>query len=763
MNRHLRSSLVHGAASLCVLAALAAAGLAPALAVEVWSRSAKTFRAGTLEGMAIAPDGSLVPAPVTRELVRAPVGVLWSGALTAGRAFVGASEGGGLYEFALDDTNMQSAMELDALPDVFAVAKGAKGALYAATGPSGAIYEIRPQDNRARSIAKLDAVYIWDLAILADGSIAAATGIPGTVQRIDPKTGETRVLFETKDDHVRSLVVAPDGVLYAGTSGSGHVVRLGRDGSERFVVYDGNRPEVVALVFGDDGALYAGFAGSAANGAAAPTSPSEAAKQAVAAVSETITVRANADGDDTAKKDESGADAARGPRSPLPQGGGELVRIPATGEPVTLWSDKGETPLALAPWTGGVLMGTGAPARVWWFDAERGEGWLAVVPEARAVTLLDRDGDRLLLGTSLPAIVRVLGAGSPAKDPARYLSDVVDAKARARLGTVQAVTSAAHANAVTVFARTGNTAEPDAGWTAWKALPGAAAPPPAAGVAPGLEDARYFQIKVEMSAPAAVSRLEARYLPANRPPVVEALEAQPFGVAWRPIPPPPVASGDEPVVAPASTPDAEESIGRSRRGWRPKKVYEAGALTLTWKASDPDGDDLVYDLFSCRDDGAPCAAWSPLAEGLEREFHSFDARLLPDGVYRFRLVASDAASNALGAGARAELVSDPVAIDNAPPAIELAPAAWTREGRLEIAFAAKDPNGRIARAEIGGDATGRFVTLAPEDGLADEAEESYRVAIDAPAKGRETIVRVIDAAGNTTTARVAAPENARQR
>lgn len=721
---------------------------------ETWTRSGKTFRVGTLEGMAIAPDGTLVPGPHEIELVRPPVGVSWCGLLMGKTALVGASDGGGLYELEIDADGSESAITLDTMPDVFAVARSAKGEIYAATGPSGAIYQLRPDRNQARLVAKLDAVYVWDLVVLADGAIAAATGLPATVQRIDPKSGEKRALFESTDDHVRALALGPDGALYAGTSGTGQIVRLDAQG-KHFVVYDGARPEVVALAFAKDGALFAAFVGASGR---APLVPTPAAKNGAAekeTADESIVVRAQVDGNDGDGSAREGDASRSTDRAVLPAGGGELVRIPGSGEPTVLWSDKSETPLALAPWGGdGVLLGTGGPARVWWFDAKGGEGILLALTETRAVTVLDTDASRVLLATSQPPIIRVYDKSAGARtSPARYISDVIDAKARATWGAVHAVTARESAARVRVQARAGNTAEPGFGWTEWMDVVAAAGPPDSAGAAGAFPQARYFQVKLEAQGDTAITSLHVRYQPVNRPPRVTNVSAQPPGVAWRPMPPPPVASGDEPIVAPTVSGEAEDAIGKQKRGWRPKKVYEAGALTLTWEASDPDGDDVIYELASCLDTGAPCDSWTVLAAGLAREFHAFDARLLPDGVYRFRVTASDAAANSFGSGATGFAISDPVLVDATAPVITEALALAMKDGRAQILVRARDAAGRLARAEVTADPAGTWITLPAADGVIDEQDEEWTTSV--PIDGaRAFTLRVTDAAGNVTTARV---------
>ena len=69
---------------------------------------------------------------------------------------------------------------------------------------------------------------------------------------------------------------------------------------------------------------------------------------------------------------------------------------------------------------------------------------------------------------------------------------------------------------------------------------------------------------------------------------------------------------------------------------------------------------------------------------------------------------------------------------------------------FEITFRAQDPGGRVARVEYA--LNGKvWRTVAPLDGVADSAEEDYRLEIDPSAlegSSRHVVLRITDAAGN---------------
>ncbi|RMG48419.1 MAG: hypothetical protein D6718_01875 [Acidobacteria bacterium] len=713
------------------LAALAALPAMPAWAAtsRSWERSGAAFRAGTFEGTVLAPDGHLRAGPRERELARPPSAVVWDLLVTRKAVWIAAGDGAGLWVVPRDGGPARVVSGLGEAPEVLALAAG-QNAVYAATGPRGAIYRIAPDGSSAVEIARPDAEYIWDLAVGSDGALLAATGLPGRVLRIPPGK-PPRELWRTSEAHVRCLAVGAGRAVWAGTSDSGWVVRIDGGGSA-FVVYDSERPEVADLAIAADGTVWAALAGSAAERSREERTGSTAA-------SASVTVTPKKDDERAKKKERSGR---------LPAGGGALVRIPRNGEPSELWRDSKETPLSVLPTTGGgVLLATGGEGRVFWIGRDGGEGlWLAR-RDARAVSALAAGGAAIAAATSNPAIVSIFGPDTAR--PARWVSDVIDLGVRARSGRVAATVPEGASRGIAVEIRVGNTKEPGPGWSGWRKLDDAAGPPGHNGQAADLPLARFVQVAVEFGRAAeqdaSVARIEGRYRPLNRPPRIKNVQVLPPGVAYRPIPPSTVTGGEEPVVR-QPVPEAQRGeLEAKRRGWRSKRAWEPGALTLRWEAADPDGDGLLYRIDACRDVGGPCTRWFPLARDLERTFFSFDARGFEDGVYRFRVTASDAPANYAGAALESSEVTGPVRLDTVPPVIDRLRVA-EEDGGITIEIEAHDRDGRVALAEVAG-SSGRWIPIEPVDGVEDGERETFRARLEESGE-RPLAVRVIDAAGN---------------
>jgi hypothetical protein len=296
-----------------------------------------------------------------------------------------------------------------------------------------------------------------------------------------------------------------------------------------------------------------------------------------------------------------------------------------------------------------------------------------------------------------------------------------------------------------VFVRAGNTEEPDGTWSEWYPVDGREADVPSE-----LPAARWLQIRVDLegsrdgSSP-VLRGLEAFYAPRNRAPFIRELTVQPAGVVWA------VVEGQS--VRPRGPLVAEDMVSRRRvaefdgaRARPVRKVYEQGARTLTWSAVDPDGDAL-RSRVELRREGDPF--WILLASEVEDDYYGWDARVLPDGLYRARITVSDASANREEDALTDDRISSSFQVDNTRPRVER-PSVRRERDHWEVEFVANDPGGNVAAVEVAiGDDV--WQPIDPADGVADSAEERYRVHVDpgsAPDAPRSLRVRVTDAAGN---------------
>ena len=714
---------------------------------QTLKREGAALRAGTLDGMAISPSGTLVPRAAATVLDRPSVPVLWDLVALGNELYAGGGEGTGVWRIG-----PAGAAEPIPLPkpeaNVFALLAGKTSELYLASGPDGAVYRLDLETRRYEELFRPKSSYIWDLAWAPDGSLLVATGMPARVFKLLPKAGAVaQTIYESKETHIKSLCVTRAGRIVAGTANSGWVLEL--DGKGRgFVLADGDRSEVTSIVEDSRGAIWAALSGPSS------VTPANAAKprQENSGATEVVTVTAEAPSEAKDEKAEKPGPSSRPVE--ISAGGGLVLRLRPAAEPEIAWTDDKESPLDLEALDGGgVLIGVANPARVWWLDDQLRRGWWDLREDSRAATAIAKRSDGLAIAFSNPAAL--VSYGPAASHPARWTSEVIDAKTRATLGRVRAQVDAPHAPQVKLLVRAGNTLEPGDGWTDWMLAPGAAGPAGSdGGAVSGIPKSRYFQLRVEAdsAAPGAFSidLITASYRGTNRAPAVDAVDVQPPGVAYRAMPPSSISSGEAPVVAAPRGIDAEKVFGDGSAAWRSKKAYEADAVTVTWQSSDPDGDALRYQVQYCRSGAAGCTSWVSLARDLETTFYSFDGRWLQDGVYRFRVTVSDSSSNPPAEALSAEAISEEAVIDHSAPAIESLQAVRRKDGSVEVSFTASDPGGRVVRGEVS-TAPGAWNVLVAADGVDDGSREQYVGVTEVSDIAREIEVRAVDAAGNVTT------------
>ncbi len=234
-------------------------------------------------------------------------------------------------------------------------------------------------------------------------------------------------------------------------------------------------------------------------------------------------------------------------------------------------------------------------------------------------------------------------------------------------------------------------------------------------------------------------RVEASYRNRNSAPSVDSLVAlAPNEVYAR-------SSSSGQNVFETTAPDEKgifTSLEEPKTEGNPRRLLRKGYRTLTWKASDPDGDLLTYEL-DVRLSGSD--RFLTLRKGLKEIFYSFDTTSLPDGDYIFRLTASDGEANPEDRKS-ASRESSPIRIDNTPPVIRKLPSA---SGTFE--FEAVDALSPILEAEYSIDAK-EWIRVEPNDGLSDSPTEQYRIRLDPKAHGSFLLIRVTDAARNVAAA-----------
>lgn len=694
---------VRPALRLTLLAAAAAALAAGAPAGQSRRFVLDTPRAlaeATANGIAVSADGSLRPLPPLGELAvfEEPLGLALAVA-PDGAAYVGTGSPARVYRVRAGKKELVGDLAAD---QVTALLVDPGGTLWASTAVPAALYRLAPGAGRLVEASRLVEGNIWDLAWFRGGLVAAA-GNPGRLLRLGAKGLE--LAAEVQDRHARCLAVAGD-VLIVGTSGKGRVLRWSGDGPPG-VLYDSSFTEIAALAVAPDGTVYA----AALTGDPTLGKPPKDEGDAAA----TVTVVAG---------DQSGAP----PATEKGTATSEILRILPVGAATSVYRFTKQIAGTLAWGDGALVIGTGLDGELWQL-VDGAAAQLDTVDAAQVVRVAD--GGRWAL---VQSPVRLLHrSGTP---HGTFTSPPLDAAQPSRWGEADVRGALPEGARCTIRFRSGATVQVDEAWSAWTT-----AQPCGPGTVPA-PAARFLQWQLELAPPAAgaveVDGVVVAYRQVNLPPEIKDLTVHDPGEVFLKSPP-----SSERIVD-VRHPDLSgifttlDDDARDTEGRLGKKYYRIGYQTLSWKAEDPNGDPLRFTVEVQR---RGAERWLPVRTDLEATSVALDSQALPDGLYRFRLTATDAPANPAAPGTDSSL-SSWVVVDNSPPAISAGREADT------WVVAVEDALSPLAVVEWSRDAD-VWHPAAPDDGAIDGRRETIRIPA---ARGSHLLaVRAIDNHHNGAT------------
>lgn len=709
------------------------------------------FLRGTLHDVSLNQEGSLQLAPPTEayfdpeqslalSLASGPGGRFYVGTGHQGKVFRVDSQGQGRLLFQAPE------------PEILAVAVGPDGDVYAASSPEGKIYRIT-SEGKSSVFFDPKEKYIWSLVFDARGRLYAGTGDAGKIYEIGPD-GKGRVFFDSRQTHVICLAVDAKGNLLAGSDPNGLIFRITPEG-KGFVLYKAEFPEVHALALGPDGGIYAAALGG--NGASPTTPffvpPVQAQPQPTAVT--TVTVTASG-GNASEENDENGAQQTPTPQpapprppsvtsehiSPsfnrtapasftppaAPQGRGELVRISPDSSVETLWTSDRESIFGLTLEGRDVLFSTDGSGRIFRLNPSADGPLLTLMTETREAqaTRLLAEGSNVYVATS--NVAKLFRLGSGAAREGSYESPVKDTKFVSHWGDLSWRAQVPAGSSLELYARAGNSEEPDATWSDW-----AGPYSNADGTHVTSPAARYVQWKAVFKGDhGETPRLDdvtLAYLNENLPPEIHSLD---------------VNSNGGPL--PSGVPNISVGNSASYGAGTPQSEHKT---TIAWQADDPNGDRLTYSLYLRASDEKD---WHLVKDRLHENNYTLDGAAMPDGEYLARVVASDEESNPPGQARHAELVSSPFWIVNTPPRVEVA-SQQIQGGGAEIHFRATTAISPLRAAEISVDGS-PWKAVTADDGIIDSRAEAFTVNLPHLSPGEhEVLLRATDIAGNTGTGR----------
>jgi hypothetical protein len=710
------------------------------------------FLRGRMEGLSLTRDGRLTLGPKVDTLFTADQAEIWSIARGPdGSLYAGTGNRGRLYR--IDSSGRGTVLWTAVEPEIFAVTVDSKGVVYAGSSPDGKVYRI--ESGKATEYFAPQARYIWSLAIAADGALMVGTGDQGKIFRVTA-AGQGQAYYETGQTHVTALAFDREGRLLAGSEPNGILYRITAP-QRAFVLYDANLPEIRAIVPASDGSIYAAALGGsvAKRTGAASSSTATTTSSALPTFSTSVTVTDQQAGLNPAPTPEapkaSAAAAASTPvsstTSTIEYSGVErsaLYKIHPDNTVETLWSSKEENVYDLAISDSSIFFLTDAQGRIYRLEPDRKATLVAQANQGDATRLLNTP-EGLYAATGGRA--KILRLDNASASSGWFESPVHDSGAVARWGRISwrgNTAPALSSRAISFRTRTGNSSRPDATWSDWSEP--VIEPDGSAISSP---NARYIQWRAEFQGvnPALDSATLA-YLPQNTPPTVRSIsvsaKSSGTGAAASAAG---ATTGAAYSITVTDTGEAAPAAGTSAQ------TISRGAgqqIQVSWQADDPDGDKLLFSLYFR---GEEESQWKLLRANMSENTYVLEGDVFADGRYYFRVTATDRPSNAAEAARQTELVSPPVLFDNSPPVV--AAGQPRRNGtRVEVEVNAEDRGSMLRRCEYSVDA-GPWMPVEASDGVTDSRREQFRIQIEGVAAGEHLIaVRVYDAAGNAGLAKV---------
>ena len=710
------------------------------------------FVRGQFDGISLSREGRLSLAPKVDTVFTSDQPMIWSVAQADdGTLYAGTGNRGRLYR--IDTAGKSSLLWTAEQPEIFAVAVDAKGTVYAGTSPDGKVYRI--VNGQAEEYFAPKARYIWSLAVGHDGALYVGTGDQGRIFRVDAP-GKGELYYDTGQSHITGMAVDSEGRLLAGTEPNGILYRITAK-DKAFVLYDSSLPEIRAIVPMPDGTVYAAaLGGSVAKRAQAAQQATQGMSAIPSIASTTITVEAQAGSDIKPPEAKAQPQPLLAPPAatavaPTQDATGvdksAVYRINPDNTVETLWSSKDENVYDLLALQNQVLFSTDENGRIYGLSPDLRITLVTETHEGETVRLLPSEHSILAATGNMGRIFRLGETPGPSGS---YEAPVHDSGTASKWGSVSWRADVPSGCKLVFHTRSGNSARPDRTWSDWSGPL-----TDSAGARITSPNARYIQWKMEMAGAAGATPLlnsvTLAYLPQNSPPVVKSIsvisQASLTATASKP------ANASSSAAYSVTVSGADSSDANATSAGTPTQTLTRAAsqqITVSWQAEDPDGDRLVYNLYFRAEDETQ---WMLLRAGTHDTSLTFDADILADGKYYFRVLASDREANAPSSAREAQLTSTPVMIDNTPPVITMGTVHFAG-GAAHVEFDAADASSALRRCEYSLDA-GDWVPMESADGVIDSPREKFVLDLPKLSAGEHLLViRVADSANNTATARV---------
>ncbi|HOU86055.1 MAG TPA: hypothetical protein PK158_14535, partial [Spirochaetota bacterium] len=247
-----------------------------------------------------------------------------------------------------------------------------------------------------------------------------------------------------------------------------------------------------------------------------------------------------------------------------------------------------------------IYLGTGINGVIFKINADGNAEFMMRFDESH-VTYLFPTENALLVGTGNTG--RVYEMGYNPAEKGIYTSAVIDTKAKSRWGHINIIKEVPEGTNISIETRSGNTSIPDNTWSEWKET--------GSSLLIKSPQSQYLQFRIIFTTAVSgksptVSQIMIPFLKINRAPEISLITFK-------------------------------RKVAKKQTG-----VFDNNICTLSWSAYDADNDELWYKvLFKEAND----SIWLIFIDRTDQLSIVFDTRILPDGNYNFKVIASDNNNN----------------------------------------------------------------------------------------------------------------------
>jgi hypothetical protein len=594
-------------------------------------------------------------------------------------------------------------LALDAKDNLLAAVSGEKGRLIRYNGKK---FETVFESN--------DAPYIFAIALDKNENIFLGTGPKGQIWRLDAKGKEPQLVYTCQDKNILCLAFDKDGFLYAGTDTRGLIYKVNIAKKTASILYDSDENEINDLLFDAEGNLYAAATSyksikAQLRGARESKKPfaigkpeheitEEPTEDGACDESESLKI-SNTPKDADQEGKQMPSEMERGKRTSASR----IYKIDQNGFVTDIFS-RNAVFFKMYMHKNEILLGTGNKAELFSINPKTEiETLVYEDTQASQITDIAKFGNDVIFATANPA--KIFKFKSAYAQSGNFQSALIDAGQPAMWGKLQIEAVIPANTKIMLSARSGNVSDINdptfSYWTEPIKISGA--------TDLKLPLARFCQYKLILEGTD------------NATPVVN-------GVA---------AAFTVPNLAPKIT---EISIDKG------DKKEEPGIFKINFKAEDGNADKLAFNIDFRKKDRK---LWLNIEKDFDKTKYDWDGRTVEDGIYEFRITASDKFSNNAQTTLTGSRISEPVIVDNTAPTIEK--FQLNTEGKsVTLTIKAVDALSTISSLNYTIDSSKNWNNVLPEDSVCDTLSEDFTIKTGDLEPGQHIIaVKISDAEENT--------------